>query len=323
MSTFELRQNRPPRYPSPSNISMAESFLSKMVNTHFYVVRLPLTELIGSDFTGRPGAEGQASPQTLKAPLTGLTKTAKKILSIQKHPECASLFIGNLGFAATEDSLIDLFSRNTKPTHDSNNSLLGKETWLHKVRMGTFEDSGKCKGLVPSFNHRTSNLTYTRWEQLDGPLSTLRLPSSRPWLSQIQGTIPWTGVHWLWSTLLRMQLSAVVWVIVVSQTKIRVGKRHTTHPADRRRPSTQRQRAGSRQLQLTRVMKTLHAKKLRKGRTHRPLLYRCKSTSPVYLLDQPVSQSVQSLVQPLLPPLVRVALSWRARGKRLSSSLLA
>jgi RNA recognition motif-containing protein len=82
-----------------------------------------------------------------KAPLTGLTKTAKKILAIQKHAECASLFIGNLGFAATEDSLVDLFARHMKPTHDSKVPL-DKEKWLHRVRMGTFEDSGKCKGLV-------------------------------------------------------------------------------------------------------------------------------------------------------------------------------
>jgi len=105
--------------------------------------------------------------------LTGLTKTAKKILSIQKHPECASLFIGNLGFAATEDSLIDLFARHIKPTHDSKVPL-DKEKWLHKVRMGTFEDSGKCKGLVdrstggpPNFYLLPYLLGTTRWAFVD------------------------------------------------------------------------------------------------------------------------------------------------------------
>jgi RNA recognition motif-containing protein len=83
----------------------------------------------------------------LKAPLTGLTKTAKKILSVQKHPACASLFIGNLAFATTEDSLINLFARHMRPIHDSN-VLLDKEKWLRNVRVGTFEDSGKCKGSV-------------------------------------------------------------------------------------------------------------------------------------------------------------------------------
>ena len=83
----------------------------------------------------------------LKAPLTGLTKTAKKILLVQKHLACPSLFIGNLGFAATEDSLIDLFARHMSPPHDFN-GLLDKGKWLHGVRMGTFEDSGKCKGSV-------------------------------------------------------------------------------------------------------------------------------------------------------------------------------
>ena len=79
------------------------------------------------------------------------------------------------------------------------------------------------------------NLTYTRWEQLDGPLLTLRQPSSRLWLSQIQETILSTGVHWLWSTPLQMRLGAAVRVIVAAQTKNRAGKRH---PTDRQTPPT-------------------------------------------------------------------------------------
>ena len=90
----------------------------------------------------------------LKSPLTGLTKTAKKTLLVQKHATGPSLFIGNLGFAATEDSLIDLFARHMSPTHDFK-GLLDKEKWLRRVRMGTFEDSGKCKGSVSlSPNHQ-------------------------------------------------------------------------------------------------------------------------------------------------------------------------
>jgi RNA recognition motif-containing protein len=173
----------------------------------------------------------------LRAPLTGLTKTAKKILSIQKHPECASLFIGNLGFTATEDSLIDLFARHMKPTRDSKD-LLDKEKWLHKVRMGTFEDSGKCKGLV-DLQMWASNFTYTYWEQLDGPLSTLRRPSSPLWCSPTQGTTPSMGARWLWSTLLRMQLVGVVArFITEAQTKNRAQKRHpTARRADCQSPS--------------------------------------------------------------------------------------
>ena len=156
MSTFGPRWSGPRRYPSLNNISMAESFSLKMVNT-FPIPAALLSQACtkpsdpGSDFTGRPGTEGQESLQVHKAPLTGLTKTSKKILSVQKHPECSSLFIGNLGFVATEDSLVNLIAQQMKPLYDSK-TLLEKEKWLRKVRMGTFEDSGKCKGSVQSSN---------------------------------------------------------------------------------------------------------------------------------------------------------------------------
>jgi len=83
--------------------------------------------------------------------LTGLTKTAKKILSQQKNPACPTLFIGNLGFETKEEEIAALFGRlhpklakrSVNPTAED-----AEEERLLRVRMGTFEDSGKCKGSV-------------------------------------------------------------------------------------------------------------------------------------------------------------------------------
>ncbi|CAO3650732.1 unnamed protein product [Cunninghamella blakesleeana] len=56
------------------------------------------------------------------------TKESKK----QKNPPCPTLFIGNLDFNTTKDMLQELFS------------WAGE---IRSVRLGTFEDSGKCKGF--------------------------------------------------------------------------------------------------------------------------------------------------------------------------------
>lgn len=103
----------------------------------------------GSDFTGRPEKDGGTSGSS--NPLTGLTKTAKKILSQQKNPACATLFVGNLGFETKEDEIAALFGRlhpklakrSVKPVADD-----ADQGRLLRVRMGTFEDSGKCKGFA-------------------------------------------------------------------------------------------------------------------------------------------------------------------------------
>ncbi|KAI0650290.1 hypothetical protein C8Q79DRAFT_1006574 [Trametes meyenii] len=99
----------------------------------------------GDDFNGRPApstaanADGTESATPKNA---GLTKTAQKILRIQKQPPGPTLFFGNLGFETTEKSLKDLL--------DSHKPKDGDAKWIRKVRMGTFEDSGKCKGCVLS-----------------------------------------------------------------------------------------------------------------------------------------------------------------------------
>jgi hypothetical protein len=100
----------------------------------------------GSDFAGRPEKDGGLNA-SLSA-LTGLTKTARKILSQQKNPASQTLFLGNLSFETTEDEIAALFGRTQpKPKKDSPDTDIGNDASpLVKVRMGTFEDSGKCKG---------------------------------------------------------------------------------------------------------------------------------------------------------------------------------
>ena len=93
--------------------------------------------------------------------MIGLTKTAQKILAAQKQPPGPTLFFGNLGFEVTEDSIRQLLEAHRKKPaetlagndedeeedEDSKAKSRGKEDkWIRKIRMGTFEDSGKCKG---------------------------------------------------------------------------------------------------------------------------------------------------------------------------------
>jgi hypothetical protein len=118
---------------------------------------------IGDDFTGRPSATSATGDATDAASSartpsgTGHSKTAQKILRAQKQPPAPTLFLGNLGFETTEKSIRELFEAhrpqvdNTKgkadPTEDVNDTQdQSKDPWIRKVRLGTFEDSGLCKG---------------------------------------------------------------------------------------------------------------------------------------------------------------------------------
>jgi hypothetical protein len=59
------------------------------------------------------------------------TEAEKKEIKKQKNPPCPTLFLGNLSFDTTEKSIRENFE------------------WagdIRKVRVATFEDSGKCKG---------------------------------------------------------------------------------------------------------------------------------------------------------------------------------
>ena len=112
----------------------------------------------------------EATTSKLGASKTGLTKVAQKILGAQKQPPGPTLFFGNLGFEATEDSIRQLLEAHRKKPAgtpagaDGDESVddeeeddvskvksIGKgsqkeDKWIRKIRMGTFEDSGKCKG---------------------------------------------------------------------------------------------------------------------------------------------------------------------------------
>lgn len=137
---------------------------SKMVWVSFRCLSLlnDSRKTLGSNFAGRPvknpeGADGQINPSNLN-PLSGLAKTAQKILNRQKQDSAPTLFLGNLGFETTEDSIRELFEahrnfgkrfvrkRAGKDSDDEENSVV--DIGIRKVRMGTFEDSGKCKGWV-------------------------------------------------------------------------------------------------------------------------------------------------------------------------------
>ena len=82
----------------------------------------------------------------------------------QQHPESATLFVGNLPFDATEDALRDSVEVNAsiitedtekqpKEDEDGEKTLPGsgrggQRSGLRKVRLGAFEDTGRCKGYV-------------------------------------------------------------------------------------------------------------------------------------------------------------------------------
>jgi RNA recognition motif-containing protein len=98
----------------------------------------------------------------------GLSKFAQKILSAQKQPPAPTLFLGNLGFETTVDSIRGLLdahrpkekksesaSESAEADNNNNNNnnddATKKDRWIRKIRMGTFEDSGLCKGYCTSF----------------------------------------------------------------------------------------------------------------------------------------------------------------------------
>ncbi|KAF9226802.1 hypothetical protein BS17DRAFT_794241 [Gyrodon lividus] len=145
----------------------------------------------GNNFDGRPAAnipEGiaQATIAGAKAPSTGLTKTAQKILRMQKQPPAPTLFLGNLGFDTTEGSIRQLFEahRHYKPggekgkgkdveiKEESKDQEKPKDLWIRKIRMGTFEDSGACKGFAfidfTSIEHATNALVNPSNHRLNG-----------------------------------------------------------------------------------------------------------------------------------------------------------
>ena len=93
------------------------------------------------------------------------TKFAQRILSAQKQPPAPTLFFGNLGFETTVDSIRGLLEAHKEKKGNPNAAATGTtsesandggandvgdagDPWIRKIRMGTFEDSGQCKGSV-------------------------------------------------------------------------------------------------------------------------------------------------------------------------------
>ncbi|KAJ7228224.1 hypothetical protein GGX14DRAFT_486611 [Mycena pura] len=113
----------------------------------------------GDNFEGRPAVPGTDAAGSSKVTLT---KSAQKILRVQKQPPAPTLFLGNLPFETTEEVIRELFDahrpsvkkagkvkseddEDQDPDQDQNKV---KDAWIRKVRMGTFEDTGLCKGFA-------------------------------------------------------------------------------------------------------------------------------------------------------------------------------
>ncbi|KAJ7068713.1 hypothetical protein C8F01DRAFT_1119067 [Mycena amicta] len=137
----------------------------------------------GDDFAGRPAAPGEAAVVAATAGGTGLTKSAQRILRAQKQPPAPTLFLGNLPFETTEETIRDLFDAHRKPAKiaakkpegeaEAEETKVQKPTaWIRKVRMGTFEDTGLCKGFAfvdfVSTEDATTALVNPRNHHLNG-----------------------------------------------------------------------------------------------------------------------------------------------------------
>jgi hypothetical protein len=138
----------------------------------FRILKCPLSSLQGDSFDGRPpkprishnddddDAERQGQGQG-----KGQTKFARKILDAQKQPPAPTLFLGNLGFETTVDSIRGLLEAHRSKKKKKKKETAGDDDagggsasgstddkakkddpWIRKIRMGTFEDSGLCKG---------------------------------------------------------------------------------------------------------------------------------------------------------------------------------
>jgi hypothetical protein len=84
---------------------------------------------------------------TINGVKKSLSKTSQRILKSQKQFPAPTLFFGNLSFDTTEDSIRGLLEAHwEKHKQDPKAESAEEKPWIRKVRLGTFEDSGKCKG---------------------------------------------------------------------------------------------------------------------------------------------------------------------------------
>ncbi|WFD43920.1 Nucleolar protein 13 [Malassezia psittaci] len=116
----------------------------------------------GSDYTGRPGLDPSVTSNDaiLGGGRTGLTKTAQRILHAQRNPPAPTLFVGNLSFETTEESIRELIEgsaqrrkqqdgdQDRSDDAENNSNSNASSAGIKKIRMGAFEDTGKCKGFA-------------------------------------------------------------------------------------------------------------------------------------------------------------------------------
>ncbi|MBW0488290.1 hypothetical protein O181_028005 [Austropuccinia psidii MF-1] len=114
-----------------------------------------------SDFSGRPTPSGAQNSDPQSASVgESISKTARRVLDRQKQAPAPCLFLGNLAFETTVESIINAFeahhraSLKWKPkSAKAANASTSKQSTsegagIRKVRMGTFEDSAECKGFA-------------------------------------------------------------------------------------------------------------------------------------------------------------------------------
>ncbi|KAK8850560.1 hypothetical protein IAR55_004478 [Kwoniella newhampshirensis] len=85
-----------------------------------------------------------------------LSTKAEDLGSSSRRPETSSLYVGNLPFDATEIGLRDLVEENAVEREavegeegaEEIGDRGGKKSGLKKVRLGAFEDTGRCKGFA-------------------------------------------------------------------------------------------------------------------------------------------------------------------------------
>ncbi|WRT70733.1 uncharacterized protein IL334_007731 [Kwoniella shivajii] len=85
-----------------------------------------------------------------------LSTKAEDLGSSSRRPETSSVYMGNLPFDATELAIRDLVEGNaveregieTEEGADEIAERGGKKSGLKKVRLGAFEDTGRCKGFA-------------------------------------------------------------------------------------------------------------------------------------------------------------------------------
>jgi hypothetical protein len=114
-----------------------------------FFLKLISFSILGDNFEGRPAAVTDGNDMTVSQRTH--SKTAQKILGAQKQLAAPTLFLGNLPFETTEDEiwqLLDAHRPRDKKGKRTEAVEEKSEDWIRKIRMGTFEDSGLCKGYV-------------------------------------------------------------------------------------------------------------------------------------------------------------------------------